>query len=434
VIIRLRAWAGAAALALLVPSVAAAQPPVNPFADLFGRAPQESGREYTAIQFRSTTGAQWGQTLEADFEQSDTVPEGLAASADANLVGEFIRDRVQAVAHGRYSYQEYRSSPAYGAPGFDVGGRVNFEATTRLSFEGTGQFVRSPFFQMLWTDPQFYAVPTLPADSAAVLLMGNDSAEASAGVTHQLSPRSSLSASAFARETRFDDVVGYDFTSRGARGLWKRSLTRSFGVRAGYSREEMRQQAGAGEERFTNELIDLGIDFSKSFTMGRRTTFAFSTETSMLKENAGPRQFRLNGNASLERRFLRTWVAQLAARRATEFVPGFRAPLFTERGSLAFAGYLAKRLLFQMQGEAARGEVGVGDARQFQSYIGSSTLTVAASRHIGVFAQYVYNHYQMPPDPLALVSVPRMSRQAVAIGVKTWVQLLDKKKVPRDPR
>jgi hypothetical protein len=433
VTIRLRAWCGAAALALLVPTFAAAQPG-NPFSDLFGRAPEASGKEYTAVQFRTTTGAQWGQTLQADFEQADTVPEGLAGSADASLLGEFIRSRVQIVGHGRYSYQEYRQQPAFGAPGFEAGGRVNFQATTRLSLQGTGQFVRSPFFQMMWMEPAFYAAPTRPADSAAILLMGNDSVEASAGLTHRLTQRSSISALAFARETRFDDVVGHDFSSRGGRATWTRSLSRNFGVRAGYGREELRQTTGGADERFVNELIDIGIDFSKGFTMGRRATFSFATETSMLRENGGPRQLRLNGNASFERRFMRTWVTQLSARRATEFVPGFRAPVFTDRGSVSLAGYLSKRLLFQTQAEAARGQVGVGDARAFRSYVGSTTLTVAATRHIGVFTQYVYNHYQMPPDPLAVLAMPQLARQAVSIGVKTWVQLLDKKKVPIDPR
>ena len=432
--IRLRAWGGAAALALLVPTVAAAQPG-NPFSALFGRAPQETGKEYTAVQFRSTAGSQWGQTLQADFAQSETVPEGLAASADLNLLAEFVRERLQLVGQGRYSYQEYRQQPAFGAPGFDAGGRVSFKATTRLALEANAQFTRSPYFQMQWLQPQIYAPPPLPADTAAILLLGNDSVEVGAGVSHRLTQRSTLSASAFTRQTHYDDVIGHDFSSRGGRATWTRSLTRTLGLRAGYARDEMRQKTlGGPDERFTNELLDIGVDFSKGFTMGRRTTFSFATETAMLRQNGGPRQLRLNGNATLERRFLRSWVAQLSARRATEFVPGFRAPLFTERGSMALAGNLSTRLLFQAQAEAARGEVGVGDARQFRSYVGSTTLTIAATRHIGVFTQYVYNHYQMPPDPLSLVALPRMARQAVSIGVRTWVQLLDKKKVPSDPR
>jgi hypothetical protein len=91
-------------------------------------------------------------------------------------------------------------------------------------------------------------------------------------------------------------------------------------------------------------------------------------------------------------------------------------------------------VLFNANGEAGRGEVGIGDARRFISYNGDATLTFGITRHLGVFGQYLYYHYQMPPDALALVSAPRLSRQALSIGVRTWVSLIDKEKVPRDPR
>jgi hypothetical protein len=273
-----------------------------------------------------------------------------------------------------------------------------------------------------------------PVGGSAILLLENDSVEANAGVVSQLTRRTNVTASAFTRETRFTSAPDHNFSSRGARGMWTRSLTRSLGLRAGYSREELRQTTGGVDERFINEVLDLGVDFAKAFTMGRRTTLSFSTETSMLRENGGHRRFRLNGNVGLERRFLRTWVAQVNARRATEFLPGFRGPVFTERGRVSLAGYLASRLLFEMHGEGTRGELGVGDQNEFVSYTGDSRLTLAVTRHLGVFAQYLYTHYQMPPDPQALVTVPQLSRQGVSVGVRTWVSLIDKKKVPRDPR
>ena len=165
----------------------------------------------------------------------------------------------------------------------------------------------------------------------------------------------------------------------------------------------------------------------------------------MVRQNDGPRQFRLNGTIGFEKRFQRTWVTRLAAMRATEFLPGFTAPVFTERGNAALAGYLAKRLLLEANAEGGQGAVGFGDARRqaaasvgdaprFTSYTGNTTLTFGVTRHFGVFGQYLYYHYQMPPDPFALVTVQHLSRQAVSIGVKTWVSIIDKEKVPRDPR
>ena len=431
-ITRARAVCGALALALLTPVAAAAQPP-NPFADLFGRAPARSGQEFTAVQFRTTAGAQVGQTIRADFDQADAVPEGAAGGADASLLGQYLRDRVQAIGNGRYSYQEFRTPPAFGAPAFDVGGRVNYEVTTRLSVQGGGQYVRSPFFQAMWLAPEFEGPPASPVNSA-ILLMANDTFELNAGAISQYSQRSSLSLSGFARETRFTALANQRDQIRGGRAMWKRQMSRAFALHAGYGRDQLQQSRGGVDERYVNELIDLGVDFAKSLTMARRTTLGFVTETSVVREGGGPRHYRLNGTVAFEHHFLRTWVTQLAAKRATEFLPGFRGPVFTERGRAALAGYFSKRVLMNVNAEGGQGAVGVNDQRQFMSYTGNAKITYGITRHIGVFTQYVYYNYQMPPDPFALVTVPHLSRQAVSVGVQTWVSLIDKKKVPRDPR
>ena len=258
--IRRQAWLGAVALAVLLPAAAGAQPR-NPFADLFGRAPKK-GVESTSVYLRTTAGAQIGQTVRADFDQSDVVPEGLAGGADASVAAEHIRDRFQVIGQGRYSYQEYRQTQAFGAPAFDGGARVNVQATSRLSFQGGGQFLRSPYFRMMWLTPEFGPSPA--GDGAAILLMRNDSIEANAGLIAQVTRRSNLTASAFVRETSFDRQPEYDFSSRGARALWRRQLNRSFGLRLGYGRDELRQIVDGVNDSYTNELLDVGVDFQCS--------------------------------------------------------------------------------------------------------------------------------------------------------------------------
>lgn len=415
----------------LVPVVAGAQTARNPFADLFGRSPSQGG-ELTSVHLRSQVGGQIGQTIEADFDQQDLVPEGIAAAADVSLVGQYLRTRTQALGEARYSYQEYRQRPAFGAPGYDASGRVSFQATTRLSLQGGGSYVHSPFFRLMWLAPQIYG-PSV-GDGSAILMMSNDSLDGNAGITQQIGKRATVSATATARQTHFEDLPQNDFTSVGGHGVYKHQVSRNLALRAGYAREESRVTPEAGGERYVNEIIDAGVDFAKAFSMGRRTSLTFATETSMVRQNAGGRQFRLNGTAVFERLFLRTWITTVSARRATEFLPGFRGPVFTERGQASLAGYLTKRLVLNANAEGGRGAVGVGDIRQFISYSGNGSLTFAVTRHIGVFGQYVYYQYQMPPDPLAIATVPRLSRQAVSFGVRTWLALIDKEKVSRDPR
>lgn len=139
-----RAIVGALTLAMLVPVPARAQGEQNPFAQLFGRAPDRGGREFTAVQFRTTTGAQTAQTLESNFDEAAAVPDGLAAGADASLDLDYVRTRIQGGLFSRYTYQEDPREPSFGAPSIDGGFRVNVDATTRLSLQAGGRFTQSP--------------------------------------------------------------------------------------------------------------------------------------------------------------------------------------------------------------------------------------------------------------------------------------------------
>jgi len=435
--IRSRAICGALALAALVPSPAFAQPaaPRNPFADLFGRAPQRTGREFTAIQFRSTAGAQMGWTLENQFQPPDTViPEGWAAGADALIVAEYVRDRAQIIGQGRYSYQEYRKEPSFGAPAFDAGLRINVRPVTRLSFQGGANVSRSPFFQLVWLAPPEQTGPLPPIDRSAILLMQNDTVEASGGVISHYSRRSSLEFSAVARSTDFAYSPGRDFSSLGGTVQWRRQMSRDLSVHLGYGREQLRQHFEDGDTLFTNERLDIGVEYGKSFTFARRTSFGFGTETSLLRENDGPRRFRLNGHVTLVHKFARTWQTQVSAWRGTEFLPGFRVPVYTDHAHALLAGYLAKRLLLNLNADGGQGQGGLSDPRKVISYTGSAKVTLAMTRHLGMFGQYAYYRYQMPADPLTLFLVPAGARQAVSFGFETWISILDKEKVTSDPR
>ena len=435
-IIRLRVLCGALALALLAPQVATAQAPRNPFAELFGRTPERTGREFTSVLFRSSAGAQSGRVVEGDSTlvgAGAEVPEGWSGGADGALTAQYMRDRVQLTGQGRYSYQEYRQPPAFGVPAFDAGVRTDFKPTTRLTLHGGAHYARSPFFQMMWLTPD-QAGSIAPSDRAAILMMRNDTRDGSAGITSRYTQRSSLELTGNFRETNFEFQPQHSFSSVGGHAQWKRQMTRDLAIRAGYGREQLRQHAPEGDLLFTNELLDIGIDYSKALSLARRTSFSFGTQTSMVRDDGGARHYRLNGNARLEKNFQRTWVVLLAARRGTDFLPGFRAPVLTEQANLTLAGYLAKRLILHAEVNGGRGEVGFNDPRKFISYTGYTKLTFALTRHLGVFGQYAYYHYQNPPDAQTLFLIPRGAREAIAFGLQTWISIYDKDKVTRDPR
>jgi hypothetical protein len=431
--IRPRAWCAVLALTL-VPVVAGAQSARNPFAGLFGTEPQRSGREFTSVTFRSTSGAQMGWALENEFTLPEgVIPEGISAGADAVLSAQYVRDRAQVIAQGRYSYQEYRQEPPFGAPAFDAGVSARVRPRTRLAFQGGANIARSPYFQLLWLAP-VQTGPIAPIDRAAMLLMQNDSLSATAGIVSHYTRRSSLEVTGFMRQTDFAYSPQRDFSTLGGQALWRRQMSRDVAVRGGYGREQLEQRLTADQKRVINERVDVGIEYGRSLPFGRRTSFGFGTDTSVVRENDGPRHFRLNGNVRLEHGFARTWQVIAGARRGSEFLPGFNSVVFTDSGNAALAGYLSKRLILNVNAEGGQGQAGLSDARKFISYSASTKVTFALTRHFGVFTQYAYYHYQMPANSEALFEVPRGARQSVAIGVETWASIFDKDKVIRDPR
>jgi hypothetical protein len=420
--------------AMLAPAVASGQTPRNPFESLFGRPPERPGRGFTSLDFRTTTGVQFAAILDADGDGNrGEIPEGISAGADAQLQLSHLSDRIEAQGFARYAYQEYRREPAFGAPGYDAGGQIVMKATSRLSFDAGGRYTSSPFFHLMTPPALTFGQVTMPGDPFIAWLLDNDSVEATAGVTAGLSRRSSVNLIGRWRETRFADSPGDNFSARGFRAQWNRRLSRDLGVHAGYGRDEVRQRR-LGDSPFMHELVDIGVDYSKALPIARRTSIAFTTETSVLRENGGGRRYRLNGSFELGHGFARTWRASLSAFRATEFLPGIPLPVFSDNGRISLSGFLSKHLILHTNAYASTSTIGFEQTGKYITYTGDARLTFAMTRHLGIFGQYVYYHYQLPPDANSVVQLPALSRQMYAIGVQAWVPLIDKDRVTRDPR
>jgi len=434
VIIRARAACSALALALLVPVAAGAQGRPNPFADLFGRTPERSGGDITRVDFRSTAGAQMAVVGEHTADSGDGVPEGLAARADGQLQVQHVGQRLQSQGFARYEYQEFRREPGFGAPGYGAGGKALVKATSKIRLEADGQVLHAPFFHVLPAMPEaFGEVSPLGGDPFIARLIENNSFQSAAAITADYTKRSSLTFSGRVMETRFPTSPADDFSLRGFRGQWRRRMTRDFAVHLAYQQDELRQgQTEAG--RFTNELFDVGIDFAKALPIAQRTAMFLTTETSTLRENNGPRKFRLNGAVELTHGFKRTWQSAIGAYRMTEFLPGFPAPLLSDRARVGVSGFLSKRFIFHGNVFGQQSQIGLERREQFMTYSGDARLTFAMTKHLGLFSQYVRYYYQLPLEADAIVRLPRLSRQTYVIGLQTWVPIFYKEQVTRDPR
>lgn len=419
---------------LLAPSIAVAQGLAGPFGGLFGRTPERTGREFTALEFRTATAAQYDDAILN--EATPAAPTGGATGGvNAGLAFERRSDRLRLNAYGTGSHQEFFQDPPFGATSYGAGGLLLAKVATRLSIDANATYRRSPFYHLLPASSGALPVPQVlvPGDVFATSRLDNDTTEGLVGFTSPYTRRSTFSAAVSRRATRFFDLPDNDFEVWGARGLWTRKLNRDMAARIGYGREEI-QQAASGEGRFVHETIDIGLDFARELSLARRTGLTVNTQTSMIRETGGERRYRLNGGIAVMRGFRRTWSASLAANRTTEFLPGFFQPLFADTVSGSVSGLFTRRVEWSGAIGATRGQAGFDSAGKFTTYTATTRLSAGVTRHLGVYAEYSYYRYELPAGTTAIALLPQMSRQSVSAGLSAYLPIINKVRAPRDPR
>ena len=423
------------AVLVLAPSLAAAQGLAGPFGGLFGRTPERTGQEFTALEFRSAVGGQYDAAIADDSRSPESVPQpGTTSGVNAGLTFERRGDRLRLRLNGIGANQQFYREPAFTATTYDTGALLAAQVATRLAIDATAGYRRSPFFHLPVTSA--VAVPLsavlLPGDAYAARRLDNETAEGMVGFTNAYTKHSTLTASVSRRTTRFFTESENNFGVWGVQGTWRRKLSRDLGAHVGYGREEVSQAVGAGQ--FVHETIDVGLDLAREMSLARRTGLTFNTQTSMVREAGGDRRYRLNGTIALTRGFRRTWAASLAANRNTEFLPGFLQPVFTDGVSGSLAGMLAKRIEWTSAVGASRGRIGFEAPEDFTSYFGQTRLSAGVTRYLGLHAEYVYYRYDLPPGANAVVLLPQLSRQSVSFGISAYVPIFTKVRAPRDPR
>jgi hypothetical protein len=215
-------------------------------------------------------------------------------------------------------------------------------------------------------------------------------------------------------------------------GRWERQLNRSFGLHAGYAREEFTHSVAPAAGN-VHEYIDIGVDFADRLAVARRTSLSFTTQTSVIKKPVTGRSYRLNGSASLMRLFGRTGSMSLGVSRNTEFVPGFIEPLFSSGAYASISGMPSRRTEWDTTLSAGRGRFGYAESGDFASAQLASRFNVAVTPRLGVFLQYAAYYYDVPRGQATFPLLGQVSRQALSAGISTWLPLIHRLRAPRDP-
>ena len=217
---------------------------------------------------------------------------------------------------------------------------------------------------------------------------------ATIGLSQQLSSRVSLSTEVGWNRARFYSaaVDPIRLEGRNASVGLRGNVSRDLGFRLGYGFQDglfgefPAMQTGAEVHN-----LDIGLDYNRALSFSRRTTLAFGTGSSIAQSHDRVRHFMLNAQASLTHEIRRTWTATLGYARGTQFVHGFNDVTVSDNVTAGLGGLLSTRVQLSTSAGYSTGQVGLGaHGPRFGSYTGSGELTVALSRVVGMYAQYMY--------------------------------------------
>lgn len=419
-------------------TAAFAQTSQGPFGGLFGRTPERNGREFTAIEFRTSGGGQYddGLFLDDQVDPADGTKGGYTSGFNAALGAAMQTTKTQLNTFANVGYQEYFAPRSFGATAFEGDLNLSRRLTSRVDLKTTGRFARQPFFQAL---PEYlnqspdWMVPVMGNRFAARLLL-NDTAEGQLGFAYKPTKRTTFTAYGAGRQVRFLQEPINNFDMVGGQGGISHRLSRDLGFHVGYGRENYRTNQ-YNAPRYTHEYLDIGLDFDRDISIARRTTIGVATQTSVLREADGPRRYRLNGQAVITRWFQRTWHASLGAQRSTDFVPGLFKPLFSDVANASLGGMISKRSDWFVMGAGGVGRFGFDPAApKFITATATSRLNIGITRRLGGYVQYSFYHYELPPNTAGVALLDRLSRHSVVVGFNVWVPIYQEARAPRGPQ
>jgi hypothetical protein len=431
---KVAAFALAAAFGLAAP--AAAQRANGPNAGQFGGEPDPA--RWQGLDLSGAFFGAYDANLLPSYAVFDRVDERLRNSgASAGLAGSLAYerrgDRARFSMNGGVSARQYAAGSS--SPVAAYQGRTTFDANLgpKVVFNAGGGAAYSPFFQFApFMDAGISSVgPMSGGFDYATVAERNLSVDGTAGITSNFSKRTSAYASVTGHQWRLPDSASNNLAEWGGTAGIRHNLTRHLGVHAGYSRTAV-NYAFTDVSPYRHESIDVGVDYGDTLSFARRTALTFSTSTSAIRY-VGETHYRLNANAVLTRGFRRSWSAWLGYNRDTEFRIGFREPLLSDSFNTGFGGLFSRKVQWSNAAGYTRGSVGFGGSA-FTTYSVTSRLDLAVTRTAGLFTQYAFYHYDVPPGASTLDTVPRFMRHALTAGLTVWLPLINDVRAPKEPQ
>jgi hypothetical protein len=438
----------ALAAACAVSPDAYAQRAAGPFAGLFG-GQQPSGTRPApgAPEVSQTVDLRWsayeGYDDVAQDQFGNIVPEsefqksGVYSGFSAGLGYQRNSRAINVALNASTSARAYGSSYNLTAPTYSAGGsiamplgrRTMINTSVGIGYASFYQF--TPFLAILAPEALTFT-PGYGSIAAGRTSLGIST---SAGLSQTLWRHASIGGNLRWFRREFLDGTESPLDARGYQLKFQQGLTRGLGFHAGYDYQEGRLDAAPGEINPTIRNLDIGLDYSKALSFSRRTTVSFGTGTAIAQNESGS-QYHLNAQATLNQQIGRTWNANVSFNRGSQFVEGLRDLVFADSVTASVHGQPMSRLELTGSLATTSGTVGIKVlAPHFSSYTASGKVAVAVTRLLGVFTQYTYYRYDVPPgSPTALDFRPRLGRQSVMVGLSGWFPIVEDARGSRGSR
>ncbi|HSK08254.1 MAG TPA: hypothetical protein VK911_01660 [Vicinamibacterales bacterium] len=350
---------------------------------------------------------------------------------------------------GSTSYRYYPSMDSL--TGFNYSGSAGF--SLRLSGRTTFRASESIGYSRFYSFGSFPGLaPQVPGDLIAtstdfsLVERPAVSLFTSAALDHRLTQRATFTANYHLRHVdyREEDRPLRDWG--GGAGLSYR-LSRRASARLGYHYRRGTYGLYYGGRPIEGHDIDVGVDYSRSLSISRRTTFGFSTGSSIYRTfdpgyepaeggsggSTNPADYRLRtrymltGNAFLNREIGRTWNARLNYNRGLHFVEGFPEPFFSDMVTMGVGGQAGRRTSITLSGAYTDGEMGWAAvrSRNYEMYTGTAGIQVAVTRMTALYVNYFYYHYQFDEGvPMPPGMGRGLDRNGIRGGLTLWLPLL----------
>lgn len=242
--------------------------------------------------------------------------------------------------------------------------------------------------------------------------------------------RSNLSVSYRARYVHFTDDLP-DLGSQAASIGYDRRLTRHATLNLGYAFRHVNTRFGGQQPNIQN--INAGVSYSRALSISRRTSFSFSTGSSVVRNDPldptrdAQARFRMNGSAALTHEIGRSWTAFASYQRRFVFREAFAEPFSTDGVSVGVGGLITRKLEFSARAGWSLSAVGDGQRNQHKASVAVAQARYGLTRYLAAYARYVYYRYRIGEDVVFAddLDLPRsLDRNGVRVGITAFVPLI----------